>query len=75
MRRVVPFRTVPAVISHQLIETEIFPVFVGVVGLVADFLVFHAPLAFAVETSDAGMVLVYDAALLRTVQGFGVFLL
>ena len=75
MGRIVPFRTVPAVIGHQLLEAEILPIFVGVIGVVADFLVLHAPLAFAVETSDAGMVLVDDAALLRTVQGFGIFLL
>ena len=75
MQGIVPFRAVPAVVGHQLLKTEILPILVGIVELVTDLLVFRAPLALAVETSDAGMVLVDDAALLRAVERLGIFLL
>ena len=72
---VVPLITVTSVFCHQLVPTEIFLVLVEFVGLVAHFLVLLTPLALAVETANALVVLVDHAALLRTVQRLGIFFL
>ena len=72
---VVPLITVTSVVCHQLVPTEIFLVLVEFVGLVAHFLVLLTPLALAVETANALVVLVDHAALLRTVQRLGILFL
>ena len=75
VQHVVPLFIVLTVIGNQLLPSEIFLVLVEFVGLVADFLILLTPLALAVETTDTLVVLVYHAALLRTVQRLGIFLL
>ena len=75
MQCIVPFRVVTPVIGNQPLVAEVLPVLVSVVLFVADLLVLRAPLALAVETPNTHMVLVDDAALLRTVQRLGIFFL
>ena len=75
VQRVVPFCAVGAVVGHQLLPCEVFAIFVRVVPFIAHLLVFLPPLTLAVETADARVVLVYDAAFLGSVQRLGVLLL
>ena len=71
----VPFVVVLAVIGHKFLKAVITLVLVGVVGLVAYLLALGAVLAFAIEASGPGMVLMGYATLEGAVQWLGVFLL
>ena len=75
MQAVIPLVAVLTIIGNQLVIAEIFFVLIQLVCLVTDFLTFRAPLALSVETANAFMVLVDDAAFLRTVQVLCIFLL
>ena len=75
VQAVVPFAVVAAVVGYQFFIGEVLFIFVQFVALVAHLLAFGAPLAFAVEASDAFVVLVDDAAFLRAVHRFCVLLL
>ena len=75
MQLVVPLIVVATVFRHQLVPAEVFLVLVEFVGLVAHLLVLLAPLALAVETANALVVLVDHTALLRTVQWLGILFL
>lgn len=75
MQGVVPFAIIGHVVSHKLLIAKIYPVLPCVVAFVADFARLHAPFAFAIETSDSLVVLVYDASFLCAVERFGTFVL